>query len=115
MDTPDLYRLTKDCESIALQIERMADALAKAKVVERYDSDRRKNLLAEYVAPMLASNSATAAENMARADKGYQGKLHALSQDLNAAMMEIAKESGLQARLEAARSVLAVTRAQMAL
>lgn len=114
-DAHDLYRLTNNLEAIARQIEAMAPELAAAKQVERYDSDRRKNLLAEFMAPELPDNSATAAETLARSNPDFRARLKELSQELLSALTVIAKESGLQARFEAARSVLSSVKAQMAL
>lgn len=116
MDIPDLYKLSRDLENIAHQIEAMAPELAKARTVRDYDSDRRRNLLAQFVEPLLATEkSATAAETLARATPAYVEAFKKLSQDLMAAYQTISREGGLQARFEAARSILSVAKAQMAL
>lgn len=114
-DANDLYKLSRDLERFAIQLEDIGPELAKARTVRDFDGDRRKNLLAEFVSPLLADNSATAAEAIARANPEYQTRFKALSQDLMAAYVVIARESGLQARFEAARSILSVTKAQLAL
>lgn len=114
MDSSDLYKLSRDCENIAIQIEQLADSLAKARVVKEYDGDRRKNLLAQF-ANAVVGESATKAETMARSNPEFEKAFKALSQELMSAHVVIAKHGGLQARLEAACSVLAVARAQMAL
>lgn len=115
-DAHDLYKLARELENIAIQIEAIGPELAKAKVVDRFDSDRRKNLLAEFTKPHLdGGSSSSAAETHARADVMYQVKLKELGQQLNVAMATITKESGLQARLEAARSIMSMTKAQMQL
>lgn len=114
-DAHDLYKLSRDLENVAIQLEAIGPQVAKAKVVRDYDSDRRRNLLAEFVTPLLAKNSATAAESMARADETYQKRFKDLSLELNAAYAIISKEAGLQARFEAARSILSSYKAQMSL
>lgn len=114
-DAQDLYRLSRNLENIALQIEALGPSLADARTVREYDSDRKRNLLAEFTGPLLATNSATAAESIARANPEYQRRFEDLRQQLLTAHTVIARESGLQARFEAARSVLSVTKAQMAL
>lgn len=115
-DAQDIYKLSRDLENLAVQIEQIGPELAKAKVIRDFDSDRRRNLLAEFVALRLATDmSATAAESYARADAAYQAKFRELSQDLMAAYATIAKESGFQARFQAARSILSVQKATLSL
>lgn len=114
-DVHDLYKLTRELESLARQLEAIAPELAKAKTVRDFDGDRRKNLLAEYVTPLLVGNSATAAESTARSNPEYQKRFKELSVDLMAAYAAIAKESGLQARFEACRSILSCQKAAMQL
>lgn len=114
-DPHDLYKLSRDLENFSLQLEAIGPEVAKAKVVRDYDSDRRKNLLAEFVSPLLANTSATAAESVARSDAEYQRRFKELSLQLNAAYATIARESGLHARFEAARSILSCQKAAMAL
>jgi len=114
-DAHDLYKLTARLENIAFQIEALAPELAAAKQVDRYDSDRKKNLLAEFMAPLLVGNSATAAETLARANVEFRKRLKDLSQELLSALGVIAKESALQAQLEAVRSILSSVKAQMSL
>src|ERR1051326_3680839 len=112
-DAHDLYKLSRDLERLALSIEEIGPELAKAKAIRDFDGDRRKNLLAEFVSPLLYNHSATAAESVARANPEFQTRFKTLSADLMAAYVTIAKESGLQARFEAARSILSVTKAQL--
>jgi hypothetical protein len=115
-DATDLYRLSRNLENIALQIEQLAPQLADARTVREYDADRKRNLLAEFVTPLLATEkSATAAETVARANPEYRRRFDELRQQLLTAHTVIAREGGLQARFEAARSVLSVTKAQLAL
>lgn len=114
-DANDLYRLSRELDSLARQLEGIAPELADARAAKDFDSDRRKNLLASFMAPLLADNSATAAEALARANPEYQERFKALHQDLLTAYTVVARESGLQARFEAARSILSVTKAQLSL
>lgn len=112
-DAQDLYRLSRNLENVALQLEQIAPELAKARTIRDFDGDRRRNLLAEYVAPLLADHSATAAETLARTNPDFLLKFKALSQDLMGAHSMIAKEGAIQAKFEAARSCLSVAKASL--
>lgn len=115
-DAHDLYALTRNLDNLALQIEAIGPEVAKAKTIRDFEGDRKKNLLAEFVAPLLANGSGVAAaEYTARAMPEYQERFKKLSQDLMAAYQTLSKEGGLQARFEAARSILSSVKAQMAL
>ena len=115
-DAHDLYKLTRELENIGKQIEQIGPELAKAKTIRDYDSDRRRNLLAEFASKLHpGSISATAAESVARANPEYVKRFKELSQDLMGAYATISREGGLQARFEAARSILSVTKAQLSL
>jgi hypothetical protein len=114
-DAHDIYRLSGQLENLAIQLEQLASEVAAAKTVKEYDSDRRKQLLSEHVAPLLPHESASAAEHLARADTGYQERFKALRQELLTAHVTLARHDALQAKFEACRSILSVQKATLAL
>lgn len=112
-DASDLYKLTNRLQTLTQQLEKMAPDIAAAKQIDRYDSDRRKNLLAEYTEPLLSDRSSAAAETIARANAQYKADLQRLSQELLAALTTLARADALQAQFEATRSILSSVKAQM--
>lgn len=97
----------------AAKLDELASAVAAARVVRSYDSDRRKSALASSVAPMLSEESAAAAEHMARAGDPYKAAMKALRNDLLTAETAIAHWDAAQCRFDALRSLLSVAKAEM--
>jgi hypothetical protein len=82
-----------------------------ARQVIEFDSDRRKQLLGLCAAKHseLAS-SMSMAESLARSSDGYAEELDKLAQSLKSAYEAQAKWQALMARLDAARSLMALSR-----
>lgn len=87
----------------------MADAVARARQIRDYDSDRRKRALSLAVRDLLAEgNSATSAEHKGRASDSYQEMMKQTATDLIRAEKTIADYEAAKIRWETARSLLSV-------
>lgn len=96
------------------KLHQLAISVGNAKTVREFSSDRRKNLLAKYVARALKDGeSATAAETIGRADETYQSELASLQEQHQAAETAIAKFTAEQCSFEAARSLLSFEKQSM--
>jgi hypothetical protein len=92
----------------ARKMQLMASEVGMARTVERFDKDRRKDLLARYVVTRLrAGDSAAAAEQYARADEQYQAQLKGLSDVLEMAHTTLTLFDVEKCAWETCRSLLA--------
>lgn len=93
----------------------MADAVAKARQVREYDSDRRKRALSCAVADFLkAGESATAAEHHARASESYAEMMKTRGKDYAEAEAVITEWEAAKIKWETARSLLSVQKSLVA-
>lgn len=111
-DHGEIKAIEKRIIETVAAIQALVPEYGLARQVIDFDSDRRKNLLATFVRACVEGGAAsmTAAESMARSDSGYADGLAALGRELKAAYEVQAKWQALMARLDAARSLLAVSR-----
>jgi hypothetical protein len=116
MDAHDILNLEKRLADAVADISKRVDAVATARQVKEYDSDRRKQLLARYTAPhLLGDKSATAADALARADERYGAELDTLADNYRRAEKHIAEWDAAHCRMEAARSALSLAKEQIKL
>lgn len=91
------------------ELASMADAVARARQVRDYDSDRRKRALATAVRDFLSEgDSSAAAEHKARASESYGAMMKQTGKDLILAEKTIAEYEATKIKWETARSLLSV-------
>lgn len=99
----------------ANRIGNLADAVAKARQVQDYDTDRRKRALSCSVMDFLSKgDSATAAEHKARASESYNESMNARASELENALVVIAQWDAEKIKWETARSLLSVQKSLVA-
>lgn len=102
----DITRTEQVLRNISNQKHKIAPEVAKACQVKEFISDDRKNLLAEFMLPYLADNSAAAAETLARSNAEYLKRYEQLRVGFQSAMDSIKEDTALDTKFEAARSLL---------
>lgn len=108
-DFSDIRAIERRIIETVAALQALVPSLAESRQVKEFMPDMKKNLLARYMSP-LEGKSAASAEVEARADEGYIHDFAALTEQYTAAEATIAKWQALMARLDAARSLLAVSR-----
>lgn len=101
------HRLIEQCEAMDSLVEKVA----KARQIQDYDSDRRKNTLATFVCAEMDKEkglSVSMAEHRARCSRGYEDRMRSLVQDALAAETDIAQWEVHKLRWETARSLLSI-------
>jgi hypothetical protein len=110
-DNLDLAQLQQRLESLTRRIIASAPAVAKAKQVRDYDSDRRKRALAlGMVGYLNGGMSAAKAECLARASDEYGAMLDVLEAQLASAEQAIAEYEGLRCAWDAARTLISMNK-----
>ncbi len=113
-DQSEISTIEQRLKSSTKRLHALSAQVGAAKQVRNYDADRRKNLLAKYVVRYLeAGESATAAEQYARADGAYQSELEFLAKGHESAEQTIAEWDAEFASFEAARSLLSMQKETM--
>jgi|SRR4026207_9408 len=98
------------------ELSEMALALALARQVREYDSDRRKTALSKAVVPFLTQGeSAAAAEHKARASAHYGQAMAILAEQSKSAEEVIAKYEAAKIKFECGRSLLSMQKTMAAL
>lgn len=100
-------RMTEQCDAL----EALTDRVAKARQIQDYDSDRRKNTLATFVCAEMDKEkglSVSMAEHRARCSRGYEDRMRSLVQDALTAETDIAQWEVHKLRWETARSLLSI-------
>jgi len=115
MQADDLIQISLRLDETVNELTKMVNAVATAKQVREYNSELRKDLLARHVAPLLADNSATAAETLARASESYQKERAKLQDMFERAEQHLTRYDVLYAKLDATRSILSLAKEQMKL
>lgn len=107
-DAENIRKIEKRLKQAATNLHAMEDEVATALTVIEYDSDRRKNLLAEFSAPLIKEGeSAAAAEVQARANKDYQERFQKLFGQYEMAQKARKAHDDEKISWESARSLLA--------
>lgn len=99
--------MVEQCDAL----ESLSEAVAKARQVLDYASDRKKNALAAAVCQESdkdKSVSATMAEFRARCNKGYESRMLQLTQESLAAETTVAQWEVRKLRWQTAQSLLSV-------
>lgn len=110
-DNSEIAKIEYRLKGCIKRLHELAPMLGQAKQVRDYDSDRRKNLLAKYVVKHLKlGESATAADQYARAEDAYVAQLDVLSQQREAAEKTIAENDAEYASFEACRSLMSMAK-----
>lgn len=113
-DYGDCVALQKKLENAADHLSEMAQAVALARHVREYDSDRRRRCLAIAAAPLLkAGLSSAAADTEARASEVYAQAMKQLGTEFVAAEKTLAEWDATRIQVEVARSLLAMQRDTM--
>ena len=89
----------------------MTEAVAAARTVKEFSSDRRKRSLALSVREFLEDESAAAAETRGRASVAYGEAIDAQAKELETAERTIAEWESARIKWESARSCLSSLRA----
>jgi hypothetical protein len=115
MEAHDLIEIERRLAATVGELQSRASAVAMSRQIKEFIGDQRKNLLAKYVAGFLKSNSATAAETLARANEEYQAELAALAETYTVAEKHLAKWDAYHCQLDALRSTLSLAKEQIKL
>lgn len=114
IDGHNIVDLESRLGAALLELERRTEAVAQAKQIKEFVSDMRKGLLAKYAMPHIKSGeSATASDTLARADENYMRELKELAAQYQTAEKHITAYDVSMAKFDAARSLLAMARAQV--
>lgn len=115
-DFSDVVALQKRLMQAADKLSAMAASVAQARQVREYDSDRRRRCLAIAAKPLLlAGESSAAADTEARASEPYAQAMKQLGAELAAAEKVIAEWEATKIMWESARSLLSMSKSQMAI
>lgn len=112
-DFTDIKATERRITETVAALQALVGSYANARQIVDYDADRRKQLLARWARNAIAGDkgmSAAMADTLARAHPSYDESLTALANDLTNAYEVVAKWQALMARLDAARSLMAVSR-----
>ena len=109
-DYTDSAKSEQRLRAAANKLHELAPAVAKARQVKEFSSDRRKNLLARYMAPLLIGGSVASAETTARADMDYGMGLDDLARQYREAEEVLAEWAATNATFEASRSLLSLSK-----
>ncbi len=111
-DFTDTARAEERLRAAANKLHELVPAVAKARQIKEFAGDRRKMLLASYVAPLLidGKTGVAAAEHIARANLEYQLEFKTHSQHYEDACATIAEWEATQATYDAARSLLSFSK-----
>ena len=113
IDFTDLVGIEKQLRKATNALHDMAENVAKARQVKEFASERRKNLLARFMAPMMSDRSAATAEAVGRANPDYMLQLKGLENQYLDAERALAKWDATKATFEAARSLLSLGKEQI--
>lgn len=106
-DFTDFAVLSRELMACVERAQMMVEAVAAARQIKEFDSDRRRRALSVCVAPLLdAGQSGTAAEHQARASKPYGDAMAKLRTDYIQAETTIAAYAANAARMDALRSLI---------
>lgn len=111
-DYSETEKIGRRMQKCCATLHGLVSHVALARQVKEYASDRKKNVLAKYVAVHLkAGETSTAAETLARADPLFQKELEQLEVEYETAMKVMAEWEAEMCSFEAARSLLSFQKA----
>lgn len=111
IESHEIAELMMRLAEAAEELEEMVEAVAKARQINTWDSERRRAALSKQVAPLLGTNGVSAAEHLARASSEYVNAMRLLQVDLYEAEKTLARYETVKCRWESARSILSAQRA----
>lgn len=113
----DLYNATKEADALSRKLMGMADELADAQVVVKFDSERRHAALSRAVlaAFKAGADSSAKAEHVARGSSGYEADMKSLADALALAERTRIAFDTIKIRLEVLRSMISAEKAKMEL
>jgi hypothetical protein len=107
----EIYDLQKRLKQATKRMHELAPLVGHARQVQKFDTERRKGLLAKYAVPAIKSGQSAASANMeARANPSYQVELEGLTQQSDDAQKTIAEWEAAKCTYEAARSLLSMAK-----
>lgn len=109
-DHSDIAAIQQRLMEASDELSSLVDEVAKARQVKEWDGERRKAALGRAVTPLLADNSAAAAEHKARASEAYEKEMGVLARDLFSAEKSILKYDTTRIKWESARSLLSIAK-----
>ncbi len=105
-DFSDIAKVTQRLREATNDLFGMADVVAKARTVREWSGERKRNLLAHFMAPHLEHGKSTpVAEALARADAGYVSGVMTLMVEREDAEKVIAKYDVTNVVIDAARTL----------
>jgi hypothetical protein len=106
-DYHDIIAAQKTMETVRLRMDAMTADVGKARRVVEFSGDWRKAALADVAALFIkAGETSSAADTKARADAGYQSRLHELQDEYQEAQTTLATWDALHCAFDSARSIL---------
>lgn len=113
-DFSDCAEIQKRLLKLADEMAAMSTALALARQVREFSSDRRKKTLAVAAMPFLNDGESSAsAETKARASSDYATQMQQMAKELITAEKVIADFESKKVQWESARSLLSMVKSQM--
>lgn len=110
-DFTDVVHVEKRLRDATNALQEMTGDVASALTVKEFVSERRKNLLASYMSPLVAKGmGVAAAEAEARATAGYVGQVNLQAEQYEAAEKVLAKRDAMRAMFDASRSILSLSK-----
>lgn len=111
VDYHDLSSLTEQLIAASDELSRMGEAVAKARTIREFASDRRKRALAVSTREFLDKESAAAADIKGRASVLYGEALDQQQKELYEAERTVANYEAARIRWESLRSALSTWKA----
>ncbi len=114
IDGREIIDIQRKMEGSANEILAMTDEVGDSKTTKEFSSDRKRQLLSRYEAPLiLVGKSAAAAQILAEADERYIAEFGAIEDQYRSAERHIAKWDAKHCVFEAARSLLSLAKESM--
>lgn len=111
IDSNEIKQIQEKMQDCIRNINRLAPLVGSARQVKEFSSDQRKNALAaQQIIYIQRGESVAASETLARANPVYVEKFRSLEQNYSDACATIAEWEAAFARLDACRSMLAMSR-----
>lgn len=111
IDDKEIREIQKKMQESLRAIQKLAPLVGAARQVKEFSADQRKNALAgEQIKFIQRGESVAASENLARSSPVYLERFKQLEADYASACATIAEWDAVFARLDACRSMLAMSR-----
>lgn len=107
-DWTDLTCASRELERCVRELCGMTDAVANARQIKEYDSDRRKRALSVAMASIADPASNADAEHRARASVGYSDAMKRLAHEYTAAERVLLAYEAAKIKSEALRTIISL-------